>query len=56
MTIENHGDFWALTHNIVEDVDLVINRDTTVLAQALDTVGDLAAKALALELWSKLRV
>ena len=35
---------------------MVINRDTTVLAQALDTVGDLAAKALALELWSKLRV
>ena len=56
MVVEHHCDFRALSHNIVEDVDLVIDRDTTVLAQALDTVGDLSAQALALELWSKLRV
>ena len=54
--VEYRCDFWALTDDFVEDVDLIINRDTTILAKALDTVGDLTGLALTLELRSNLCV
>ena len=54
--VEHNADLIALAHDFVEDVNLVLNRDATVLAQPLDAIGDLTAETLALQLWGDLGV
>lgn len=46
--VEHHADLVALAHHVVENVDLVLNRDAAILTQPLDAVGNLTAETLAL--------
>lgn len=51
--VEHRGEFGALPNNLIEDIDLVVDGDASVLAETLDTVGNLAAQTLTLELGSQ---
>ena len=54
--VQYSRDLGALPDHLVEDVDLVIDGDTRVLTQALDTVRDFATKTRALERRCQFRV
>mmetsp|Transcript_30324 Transcript_30324/g.40288 ORF Transcript_30324/g.40288 Transcript_30324/m.40288 type:complete len:442 (+) Transcript_30324:246-1571(+) len=56
MGIEHSGDLGALPNDAVVDVDLILDRDARRLPQTLDSIRDLAAETLALELGGDLCV